>query len=115
MKRKSAIERFWSRVDKLSDPNGCWVWIGYRHNGTHGRRGIISIKGKDIYVHRFSWEIHNGEIPKDMCVCHRCDNPICVNPDHLFLGTHQDNVRDMVQKGRSARGSKNSHSILTEE
>jgi HNH endonuclease len=84
---------FWRRVDKRT-PAECWNWQGtltYKGYGQLGTRGQI---------HRYAWEIANGEIPKDLYVLHTCDNRKCVNPGHLFLGTALDNARDMVKKGR---------------
>lgn len=86
--------RFWRYVAKGP---GCWLWqaacadFGY---------GLIGSSGHMLRAHRLSWEIHHGPIPEGMFVCHRCDVPACVRPDHLFLGTHTDNMRDMIRKGR---------------
>lgn len=82
------------------DPNsGCWLWS----RGTAGRGyGIVTVDGERRKAHRLSWELHRGEIG-DKYVCHKCDTPQCINPDHLFLGTHSDNVRDMCSKGRMWR------------
>jgi hypothetical protein len=75
----------------------CWNWIGYKIADGYGR---MELNGKLELVHRISYEVHIGLIPEDMLVCHSCDNPPCVNPDHLFLGTNQDNVDDCMRKGR---------------
>ena len=91
--RRSLAERFWPRVRK---GDGCWEWQG--HRSSHGY-GKIGCGGKDIGTHRVAWELAHGPIPAGMHVCHRCDNPPCVRPDHLFLGTHSDNMRDLAEKG----------------
>jgi hypothetical protein len=91
---------------------GCWIWIG---SSTNGGYGTMSIKNKNVYVHRISWEIHRGQIPRGMCVLHRCDVRPCMNPDHLFLGTRPDNSSDMARKNRSTQGSRNPMAKLTEE
>jgi hypothetical protein len=101
-KMKTIEERFWGKVNK----NGpfckrlnsfCWNWTGSTRLGY----GLLADKDKHLTAHRFSWEIHYGKIPIGLCVCHTCDNPTCVRPDHLFIGTRSDNMRDMVNKGRS--------------
>lgn len=97
------IDRFWAKVDKKED-NECWEWIG---NLQHDGYPRFKITTKVILAHRFSWELHNGDIPNKMLVCHHCDNRKCVNPNHLFLGTHQDNSTDMVLKGRHRNPTKN--------
>lgn len=96
-------ERFWSKVNKdgpttahMESP--CWVWVGPKSFG-YGRTGL---DGRKIWAHRFSWEAHRGPIPPNLRVLHRCDDRACVRPDHLFLGTQADNMRDMVAKGRHA-------------
>lgn len=94
--KQSDIDRFWSKVDKTSDPNGCWVWTAYKDPNGYGR----FYHGK--LCHRISYEINVGPIDKGLCICHHCDNPGCVNPDHLFVGTHQDNMDDKKRKGRQA-------------
>lgn len=100
------IHKFWSKV-KISSLTGCWEWqAGKGRRGTGKfmsglRAGFTSIAS------RFSWILYFGPIPDDVLVCHRCDNPSCVNPYHLFLGTHQDNMDDMVNKGRSYKGGPN--------
>ena len=88
----------------IPEPNsGCWLWIG----ANNGRYGTIKNNGKTALAHRVSWELHNGQVPeiecsdfRGTCVLHFCDNMICVNPAHLFLGTHKDNIQDKVNKGR---------------
>jgi hypothetical protein len=77
--------------------NECWEWD---HSRTVAGYGRIRIDGKYAFAHRYSWLYHKGEIPKDMMVCHSCDNPPCINPNHLFIGSNTDNMRDCVKKGR---------------
>lgn len=95
-------ERFFRKFEKSN--NGCWEWIS--GIGNHGY-GIFCYKHHPSLAHRISYQIRFGEIPKFMCVCHKCDNRICVNPDHLFLGTYKDNTQDMIRKGRQVLSSGN--------
>lgn len=89
---------FWDRVQKTS---GCWFYMG----PTRGQRGYGAWKSE--YAHRFSWRIAHGPIPKGLFVLHRCDNTKCVRPDHLWLGTHEDNMREMKRRGRGPAGERN--------
>jgi hypothetical protein len=88
-----APERFWARVEKLS--TGCWEWSGFRNLA---RGGYGYVEGRR--AHRVAWELANGPIPEGLHVCHRCDNPPCCNPSHLWLGTDLDNARDKIAKRR---------------
>ena len=93
---KTIDDRFWEKVRKT---RGCWYWtastdpLGY---------GFFHVSGrKKVRAHRVAWELTNGPIPQGMLVCHTCDHPSCVRPDHLFLGTNDDNLKDMARKGRA--------------
>ncbi len=94
-------ERFWKFVDKSGD---CWLWTGTINGAGYGTIGLGRKADGKGFAHRVSWELANGPIPNGLLICHRCDCKICVNPDHLFLGTHQDNVNDMIRKGRNNVG-----------
>jgi hypothetical protein len=92
---KTLEERFWSKVD-VCGPDECWEWTAYRLPAGYGTFGRPTTT-----THRIAWQLTNGPIPEGMFVCHKCDNPPCVNPAHLFVGTQQDNLRDMWSKGRA--------------
>lgn len=81
--------------------SGCWNWLGSK---TANGYGNMRTQFGNMYTHRVSWMVHYGQIPSDLCVLHKCDNKPCVNPEHLFLGTYQDNHNDMRAKGRDAYG-----------
>lgn len=103
--------RFWAKVNKTA---GCWIFKG----GKYHRYAMLWWKSKKEYAHRVSWIIHFGPIPPNLCVLHTCDNPLCVNPAHLWLGTDKDNSDDKIAKGRfrcaDHRGSSNPNAKLTE-
>ncbi len=102
--------RFWDKVKKT---DGCWEWTGWTRE-SYGR--IKTGGGAFQTAHRVSWELHNGAIPPGLFVLHKCDNPKCVRPDHLFMGTKADNNHDRHSKGRSGShiGEKNGRHILSE-
>lgn len=115
----TALQRFWAQVNKYGPIHAmkgqCWQWMG-KPACVYGQ---LTVNGKTVQAHRYSWEIHNGLIPANIQVLHKCDNPLCVNPSHLFLGSQSDNVQDCLRKGRhrkgDSRGEANGMAVLTKE
>ncbi|MCO7215334.1 HNH endonuclease [Halomonas sp. OfavH-34-E] len=109
-----AVERFHSKY-QINPRTGCWEWTDAL--SSRGGYGRIKYRGEAHRAHRVSYMIHKGAIPDGMVVCHQCDNPACVNPDHLWLGTHMDNNQDMIKKGRGRypghQGEANPRATLT--
>lgn len=118
--RKLVRQRFLEKVDKscISD---CWEWIAGKCGAGYG---AFWLNGRQVGAHRVSWELYKGPIPDSLYVLHKCDNPGCVNPAHLFLGTHSDNIQDAIKKGRlksmenlpkDTIGEKNGRAMITRE
>jgi hypothetical protein len=100
-------------LDRIEKTNSCWLWKGTKNSYGYG---IFLLPGeKPVRAHRYSYEFHKGPIPDGLVVLHSCDNPLCVNPDHLSIGTRGDNNRDAKRKRRNAHGEKNGQSKLTAE
>ena len=106
------VDRFNAKW-KLNKANGCWEWFGAVADKGYGEIKIPKTR-RQIPAHRLSYLIHRGEIPEGKCVLHRCDNPPCVNPEHLFVGTKLDNARDKVAKNRHCYGERHGGHKLTE-
>lgn len=92
------IAAFWARTDRSGE---CWVWTGQTIGKPGFAYGIVTRQQQRTLAHRMAYELTHGPIPEGLFVCHHCDNPPCIRPDHLFLGTHADNMRDMAAKGRA--------------
>jgi len=104
-------DRFWDKVD-IKGADECWEWTAWKNNRGYGQ---IGLGRKLVLAHRVSWELKNGPIPKGMEVLHKCDNPACVNPNHLFTGSQKDNMDDMAEKGRRPMGKDVWNAKLTKE
>lgn len=107
--KRPLAERFWEKVAKAG-PDECWLWTGARNAKGYGKLGNLTAS-------RISWELAHERIPDGLFVCHHCDVPACVNPTHLFLGTHRDNMNDRTQKGRTPRniGERSKSKLTTEQ
>ena len=110
------MDRFYDKITPVTE-SGCWLWEA---NTNAGGYGTIGYKGKIVKAHRLSYILHNGDIPDGLHVLHKCDVRCCVNPDHLFVGTHLDNMRDCSKKGRKSKkpvnvGESNARCKLTDD
>ena len=103
-------KRFWEKVEKRGD-NDCWIWKGTKQKNGYGR---IKVDGKSLLAHRLSYELNMSKIPNGLWVLHKCDNPKCVNPNHLFLGNRSDNMKDAFKKGRMIWGGQNKKFTIKE-
>ena len=113
--RTSAIDRFITKVHIPQDSSQCWIWTGARGHKGHGAFAPDGSVPRIMNAHRWIYQHVNGvQLPPAVFVCHRCDNPPCVNPAHLYAGSHADNMRDMRQRGRASRGEHHARSRLQE-
>lgn len=112
-KKRNVTERFWEKVE-IKEANECWEWkAGLRQGFGYGQ---FSFNGYPEFSHRVAWQLTNGDIPAGKLICHKCDNPLCVNPSHLFCGDQAMNIKDMASKSRDAfTGERNHSAKLNEE
>lgn len=106
LRQKIKDAEYLRRRSVVNEQTGCHEWIGAASSFGHGN---INVDGKYWKVHRYAWTLARGAIPDGMCVCHHCDNPPCINPEHLFLGTRKDNSDDMYRKGRGRKSVGSGH------
>lgn len=117
MVEQKYINRFWNRVDKISHPNGCWIWTGpvnkdgYGHTGGALQKYLGTFRSNRVSAALAGMDINDKDKP---FVCHTCDNPACVNPMHMFMGSAGDNSNDRNKKNRTAKGERQGSSILTQ-
>lgn len=107
--RGSPAERFWDKVEKT---DSCWMWTGATKDKGYG---VLRVNGKNVGAHVFSYELHKQKLPSRAFVCHACDTPACVNPEHLWVGDNDSNIKDMVFKNRHTYGERNAQAKLTTE
>lgn len=107
-------DRFWSKVDRSGDVDSCWPWQAGKNERGYG---LFWLRDRNVMAHRYAYELTYGPLPEGMLACHRCDNPPCCNPAHLFAGTYADNAHDRDQKGRHnpAEGSAHGSATLTDD
>jgi hypothetical protein len=113
--RTTPAERFWAKVDRSGGYDACWLWTGDQHEHGYGRMWVPKPDGSRgfVYAHRFSWEAAHGAVPEGLSVLHRCDNPPCCNPAHLFVGTQAANNADRDDKDRVRHGDTHRNARLT--
>lgn len=109
--RQSLERRFWSKVNVVKDDETCWEWQAHLVRNGYGQIHVMG-RGK-VMAHRLSYELANGPFPEQLFICHKCDNRKCVRPDHLFLCTHDRNMRDMRKKDRQLKGEEHPNAKLT--
>ncbi len=114
--RKPLVDRFMNKWTEDTS-TGCWVWAATLNNSGYGQIKVhfskLSSERQHVLAHRVSWQLFRGKIPKGIFVLHKCDNPKCVNPDHLFLGRPKDNIRDCIDKGKFVHGENTYNAKLT--
>lgn len=112
------VAKFWMKVSAEPGQAGCWLWTGARTTPRQGEPyGRVRVGGRWMMATRFVWELERGPLPPGQMICHRCDRPLCVRPNHLFAGSALDNVRDMQSKGRapySRPGESNGNAVLSD-